>query len=546
MKASWMGALLIALSVPAVAAAAPGELAVRERLPCGQPRIGNPVRPMLVAPLPPPAPGAPKAERDPLLLPNSLVSANFRLAWGNTAPFDTADAMSLLTSLEHSWTVEIDELGHPAPMGTEGYLFNVYAGSSGDGAPESNGVAGYYNLDEEGYPMLVIDESLIAEGGTYVEGTAAHEFYHAVQGSTARYSYEGLGAWFWEATATWVMYQVYPDHPDYATFLFGYAFLPHYSANYFDYFDTGRLEEYHQYGAFVFPHYLTEQVADPSLVRDAWLDPGTEPDPMVVMGELLGARGLDLHEVWLDHVAHDVLWDYEDHENLRAYAEAYVDDYEESANVVVAQVSALGTDGFVLGPESATPRRYGSNTIRIATPAPGNLRVRVHGVADGFDDSPAFWGARVVREFADHIEYESVPFELQEFWEGELLVEGVGDEQALWLVVGTWTADPAPETWMTEQFPFEYEVTPEEVEPAGTTGDTTGAVDTSGGESSTGDADDESTGAPADTGSEESSSSSTAGEARGDDDGCGCSNAPPRGSGALALLLLGLRRRRKA
>jgi hypothetical protein len=526
-----------------------GLLSMSPPLPCGQSLVGD-----LPAADPPPSPvilgpGGPKLERDPFGIPNSLASANFRVLWGNANPIDATQAMALLDALEHSWNVEILDMGHPQPAGTETFLYNAYVADTGDGTPESAGTAGFQTVDPEGYSMLVMARSVVAEGGGVSDGTAAHEFYHAVQNATGRFPYEGVSAWFWEATAVWVEQQVFPEHPGYATFLFGYAFLPQYPLSFFDYFDTGVLTEYRQYGAFIFPHYLTQEVADFTLIRDTWLDPTNEPDPLVVIAARLDDAGLDFNEVWLDHVAHNVLWDYEDHDNLLTYAELYADQWPESMNVVVAEVPAEGTDGFVLAPAETFPRRYGSNAIRMQTPTPGNLRVGVHGVAVGDDGNPAHWGGRIVREFSDHIEYERIDFVLDEFYEGEALVEGVGDEQAIWLVVGAWTDPPAPFGWVGEDFGFEYSMTPELApDPMGTTGGSSdgGSSDegASGGLGSSG-------GLDSSTGLDGvGSSSGTTGETEGapateDDSGCGCTTTPRPREGMLVLLLLGATRRRR-
>jgi len=521
-------------------------------LPCGQPLVGdqpvpNPPPPSVIL-----GPG-PKLERDPFNVPNALPSTNFRVLWGNTNPIDATQAMALLDAMEHSWDVEITEMGHPQPPGSETYLINVYVGNTGDGTPDASGVSGYYLTDPEGYAMMAMNRNVVATGGAVSEGTASHEFYHAVQATTGRFPYDGISAWLWEATATWMEYQVFPKYGDYATFLFGYAYLPHYPLSFFDYFETGALTEYFQYGAFIFPHYLTQQVTDYTIVRDTWLDPTSEPDPLVVIATQLETAGLDFSEVWLDHVAHNVLWDYEDHDNLLAWAEIYENDWSESSNRVIAEVPSAGTDGFVQPPTETFPRRYGSNTIRIATPAPGNLRVQLRGVVAGDADTPAFWGGRIVREYADHIEYEPVAFVLDEFYEGEALVEGVGDETAIWLVVGAWTDEHTSFEWMTESFGYQYAVTPEDVpDPMGTTGDSTGGSSSDAGESSglgSSDGLDSTTAAGIDPG--ESSGATDTGEtdtappASGDDSGCGCTTTPRAPAGLFTLLLLGIAGRRR-
>jgi hypothetical protein len=451
--------------------------------------------------------------------------------WGNAAPIETSAAQAMLDALERAWSTELDTMGYPAPAGTEDWLLDVYVANTGDGAPELDAVlSGFASYDDGGFPIIVVGRDVVVEGGNFAEDVCAHEFFHTVQGSTERFPYEGLSAWLWEATAVWMEYQVFPEHSEYASDLFGYSYLPHYPLAAFDLLDAGTLPEYHQYGAFILPHYLSQLVVDPSLVRDVWLDAGDEPDPLVVIGTQLATAGYDFHEVWLDHLAHDVTWDYPDHDNLRAWARRYDDEWRESSNVIIGEVSAAGTDGFVVAPAQTLPRRFGSNAWRMVWPESGRLRVQVHGVVHGdADQVPAHWGARIVREFPDRVEYVAVPFQLGEDWQADLWLESVGDERAIWLVVGVWTDDPAPAAWATESFAYELAMTPDHAEP-----------DDSGDE-----------GLLASSSSDEGEADTSTGPGViAFDDGCGCRTAPRRepargtcGPLMLALLCSSVRRR---
>ncbi len=74
----------------------------------------------------------------------------------------------------------------------------------------------------------------------------------------------------------------------------------------------------------------------------------------------------------------------------------------------------------------------------------------MHGDVRGSTGTPAHWGARIVRQFSDHTEYEPVPFVPGEPHEADVLVEGIGDEEAIWRVVGAWSDDPLPRTWESD------------------------------------------------------------------------------------------------
>ena len=150
------------------------------------------------------------------------------------------------------------------------------------------------------YPMIVIAKQTVTDQD-YMDFTIAHEFFHALQGRTNRYDYDeyGPGAWYWEATANWVESEVYPGSSGNAGFLIGYTFFPHYPVNFFDYPDQGTLQEYHQYGAFIFPQHLTDIEADSTLIRSSWQDTSNENDPMEVLDSYLSSFGTTIEEAWL-------------------------------------------------------------------------------------------------------------------------------------------------------------------------------------------------------------------------------------------------------
>jgi hypothetical protein len=422
--------------------------------------LWSPVDPILPALPPPPGAGA---LRDAYNVPNVVTSENFALRWGNTTYVDPAQVDVTLDALEDAWRVQIDEMQHSRPYGTEQYLFNVYIGDTGNGAPPGYGAAGYYTTDRDGWPMIVIARDSL-EDSDWTRITASHEFYHAVQGATERYNYDpnGPSAWFWEATATWASQVVYPENGFHAVFLYGYAFLPHRRVNFFDYPDTGVLQEYFQYGAFLFAVSVSETTGSPQAIRDVWEDPGTNPDPLEVLRAGLLAEGFDLNEVWTEHVARNALMDYPNQDTYRAVLGS-ASGWPESENVVVGALSgATGSDGWRSPPAGLRPERYGSNRWTISPVNPGEYRIRVQGEPTGTYSSPSSFSATlIVEDWGEDPQYIPIPFDGVS---GELRFEATGAEDRLHLVVGAWT--PALNgAWNVEVFPYQVAVDKVESEP---------------------------------------------------------------------------------
>ena len=397
--------------------------------------------------------GSDKLERDPYGLPNVQRTTNFRISWGNSGGVSNSEIANLADSLEASWTIYIDELGHPQPDGTDTHLFNIFIGDSGNGAPDGYGAGGYYTVDPEGWPMIVVSAGVLDDGG-YTQITGAHEFYHAIQGSLGTYNYQGKGAWFWEATATWGSAVVYPDNIYYASFLFSYVFFPHYPVNFFDYPDSGQLQEYYQYGSYIWPFYLSEYVADRSLIRDAWTNAGGEDDPLEALRLGLENRGLSLNDAWLDHLAINQVWDYPQGNQIREWVNAYANHYAEGDNQIAASHGVEGTGDWVEGPRDLRPRRYGSNAIYMKGGTAGTLHVYIEGEAEGDENSDAEFGARLVLVQASG-DYEVLEIPFDGLW-GEWSTDEAMDAEDIWLVVGAWTERLVESRWEDEEFGYRY------------------------------------------------------------------------------------------
>jgi len=403
-------------------------------------------------------PGAEKVARDAYgAFPNEAVGENFIVKWGDTGRADTRAVQSLLAAFEDAWAAEIEEMGMPVPNGADGTLFNVYIGDTGNGTPDGYGTSGYYTRDAQDYPMIVVSLATL-DDEAWATGTATHEFFHALQDATARYSYEDESAWYWEATAMWIEGEVLPDQDDYVAFLFGYALLPQLPVYFFDYPDTGALQDYHQYGAMIFPRYVSEIAADWEVVRDSWTEPLGADTPQDALALLLEERGVDFADAFGDFAARNATWDYADGEVYRQWVDWYADYYRSDDHRVVAEVDYLGTDGVVAAPEDTLPGRFAYNVVTLPRPVEAGLTVRFEGAAEGSKGSAADWRVTVVREpEAGGPSYAPMTLE---GGVGELTFTDVGDE-AIHLVVAAVPEDARSD----EAFAWSYGFTPTEIAP---------------------------------------------------------------------------------
>ncbi|MBX2796081.1 MAG: hypothetical protein KTR31_00390 [Myxococcales bacterium] len=421
---------------------------------CGLPHLARDLAPLRTQPVSSLGGGGDKLLRDAYGVPNLATSENFAVRWGNAGGITEADAQDLLDAFETAWATQLEGLDHSAPYGTGTYRFNVYIGDTGSGAPSAYGAGGYYWVDTEGWPMNVVSLHSMGDPNS-LQHVASHEFYHAIQGATARFAYDGIAAWYTEATAEWAAIRTVPDNPFLAPFLFAYGNLPEYPLTYFRYPTHGTVEELYQYGAVVFPLYVADLVGD-DVIRDTWEDDGFDADPLEVLRAHLADDGYDLDEIFLDHIAANAVWDY------APYSGQFADNVENfgshfGLDPVLARYSRDGTGDEIRRARADAPRRYGYNLVQLADPDTGTLTVSVQGSKTGSEGSPAQYGARVVRTYADgSVEYHDVDFVDVT---GELVLDDVGAEDEIWLVVGAWTETALDDRWESERFEYDYALT---------------------------------------------------------------------------------------
>lgn len=196
--------------------------------------------------------------------------------------------------MEMIWSVEIDQLGWPAPIPDEGeggdtrfdvYLMELFSKNLGgyvspDGGFVGDNPATPATETQAAYGYLVLENDYIdpnPPGGLrvwpaddWLKIIAAHEFNHVLQiginGSHAMH-------WWYEATANWMETQVFPHLPDNlesagAVFKSPDTCMMRYGG-------VNRVESgLHWYGMWVFNQSLAEQYG-PGIITDIWLAMGT-------------------------------------------------------------------------------------------------------------------------------------------------------------------------------------------------------------------------------------------------------------------------------
>jgi len=222
---------------------------------------------------------APEAAMSP------LCDANFCVHWVSTTRdkppatdnngTDDGDGVpdfveEVLSSAQDSFTVENTNLNWVEPLGD---------GSEGGGTGtnktdvyliQTNGAYFGYSSPDEGqggaaskYSYLVLDNDYDEFGSIdpidALQVTMAHEYNHVLQ-----FTYDSLeDIWMFEATATWMENNVYPDIDDYINY------VPYFATTSRQPLTSGR--GIRIYGAAVWNHYIQEAVpGGAGIVRDAW------------------------------------------------------------------------------------------------------------------------------------------------------------------------------------------------------------------------------------------------------------------------------------
>ena len=387
-------------------------------------------------------------ERDVYNAPNVARSEHFALRWGDSVELSLSQEEILLEALELSWAVQIEEQGYPPPSGTDQYLFNVYLGDSGASLPSSMGASGYYTTDLEGWPMVVLGPYVYEHEDRHLS-TIPHEFFHAVQHSIGHYLEDARAKWYWEATATWMEGEVFPEESLTGIFLFGFLFNPHLAINAAPEFE-GEASDYFSYGAFAFIDRLVE-LTEVDAVRESWTQASVLP--LQWWTDRLRTQSLEMSDVLVDFAARRVLLDLTDVELYEADLIQYAQAYPQEDHRITAQLPSSGNTTFREVLTEFFPQRGGYNHVMLQSPLWDTMVVQVETEAFGSLGSTAIWSAQAL-VFSDP-EAQPQRHELQ-FNEGlaEVELSQLSDVDRISLIVSSWSDQDRP----SEQFFYSYRI----------------------------------------------------------------------------------------
>jgi len=181
---------------------------------------------------------------------NRIVGDHFSVEWDDGVAENTAS--KFLDALEHAWEVEVEELGWRAPDGSDDYLIMAYIDESSYGGA----YASVEMCNGKYVPYIVAGSGSFGGGSFWYMDMAAHEFNHTMQFGYG-YAHE---FWWWEATATYIEEQVYPDHNEWASYVPGYTEVPYIAMTASD--QQNQTIFYHMYGMCIMGFHLDNHVAD--------------------------------------------------------------------------------------------------------------------------------------------------------------------------------------------------------------------------------------------------------------------------------------------
>ena len=331
-------------------------------------------------------------------------SEHFALHWG-TEWEESSILTDVLTLLEQTWDVQVGQWGMDAPV--DGMYFNVYLGGTGQDMPDDLGVAGYYDVDNNGYPMVVLGP-YVTNSWSIGKTTVPHEFFHAVQHRTGQFT-QFQDRWYWEASATWVEQEILPGHPSHADFLFGYALRPYLPLAHFELFSSGNIEEYHSYGAFIFLQYLTDFHVENDSVVESWIDAAVPESvrPLNWWNVHLSDKGLSLGTLLSDMAAHNVHWDYPNHVIYETKVAASVGSDPSLDERLAGELTIDGETSRV--PSSLRPGAYGYNqwTFDVFEGESELVELYFDGTTVGDHFNAVTWRLQLVKDTDVGIEYTS-------------------------------------------------------------------------------------------------------------------------------------------
>ena len=334
----------------------------------------------------------------------SQTSDNFILKWSDPATITDLKVTTILAAAEAAWQVFVADMGHRLPIGASEHYVNIYYGDPTTN-PSIDFAGGYVTFDDDGFPFIVLSADMRVSSLT---GVATHEFYHVIQLSTGAFANDWDGFWFFEATADWSVAEVMGGGG--SSYLGSYVLVPEVSLEYFGETFSDTLMGTHQYGAFIFPRFITEYVTDRSIIRDSWEESLADDEPFAVIAAALADVGTDIDTVFADFAAHNATTDYPARHEYVAAIELLADYYADQAHPIAATIPREGSDDWTFAPAATAPWAYGYNVLKLTAPTSGEYELAVVGEASGSAGTSADYRATVVSEQENRVaEYFPVP-----------------------------------------------------------------------------------------------------------------------------------------
>ena len=345
-----------------------------------------------------------------------------------------AKALEMITLLEESWTIQVENLGFTAPVSDLGACgpdgdFDVFIWPGIDGAFVSS-ISGIPATPYNDVTSYMAFDPVGINGGEFLNSFMAHEFNHAVQASDDW----GEDALHYEAGATFAETLVYPDDQDWFFEIEDFQDNPHWSLFYDDFGAT-----WYTYAAAMYLHYLHERYfqGDPGFYARIWRatrsDVGADrPDYFDALRfVLLNERGVTLDSTvvefmqWRWFVAEN-----DDGAHFDKGAEwpftVAVDELDAATLPVSHPLSAM-----VYGANYVVVTNSSNDTVRFSaavTSTDGDVAWRLLDVSTGDVVAP------VILEAGEEIALVAVVLPTQEIWSGNISFDEKQAELALAIV----------------------------------------------------------------------------------------------------------------
>jgi hypothetical protein len=417
-------ALLIGVGAASPAMARPAlDLAAR----CGTAKAAQ-LRPWPEAPVSPSVPTSARAKDGHLLerdafgaLPNVVFSEHFAIKWGPDLELDDSVAEAAAAVLEEALAVQTGALGFPPPTGNDLFFFNVYVGDSGDPAPPSLGVAGYFAHDDDGQPYLVFSPAALDDD--VLPSVAAHELLHALQAAGGRFAYTAETAWLAEATAEWAIAPVFADDPYVGSLGFGMTLAPHLALHHYEPFaDSAGVGPYHPYGAFLFFQHAVDVGVPATFVADIWTDQTPGGTTLDVLDRVLAANGRNIAELTPTMALANATYTYAFGEQLATFDDEAEALFGSAAARVALSVSEVRRGQWSRVALEMAPQPGGYSVISLSAGAGLDERViRFDGDTVGEDGGRGIWRVWLLEEGA-----APAALELDDAHEARVRLDGSG------------------------------------------------------------------------------------------------------------------------